>query len=259
MNDYYAGEVYEDEVGFNPFKAVGKAAAGTVRSVKRVVKKPGKALGSLAKGVLSGPAGILRSVGVPPVITTAIDPAGTIMGAAAKGAEAGLKKGGFSGFLKGAGKGALKGGKAVTSNPIIRGTAAGLTFVMPPAGLALSGGLLALDKGIAATQTAVKGIETAEKLVSAFEHGTPEVKKVVGNIYARTANLAKAGDVDAKRALVVLASSKAKLDAMKAHTYFVTPAGRITRGKFSKVSSGGSVGFYVRADGRVERGMFRAG
>jgi hypothetical protein len=266
MNDFFAGP--SRSVGFelpNPFKVVKKAAAGTVRSVKRFGKDPLRGAGTVANlapgaalalsggglGLLAkkGATELARRGGAPEVLTTFADPSGHITHGVAAGARAGMKKKGLAGLFGGALKGGVKSGHDVSKNPLIRATAAGLTFVMPPAGIALSGGLAGLDKGLA----------VADKLVGAYEHGDATVKKTVASLYARTAALAKTGDVGAKAALVALAGAKKKLEAMRAYTYFVATNGRITRGKFSKVSSGGQVGFYVRADGHIERGMFRAG
>lgn len=248
-------------IGFDPFGAVAKAAGGVLRSVKRTVKDPKKAAlkhagtvanvaPAVALAASGGGAGLLikkgalelaRKKGAPSVLTSFADPSGHVLHGAAKGARAG--------GLKGALKGTIASTREVTRNPLVKATAAGLAFVVPPAGVALSGGIAALEKGTG----------VADKLVAAYEHGSAPVKKAVAGIYAKTTALAKAGDADAKRALVVLSAAKKKLEVMRGHTYLVAPNGRITRGKFSKVASGGTVGFYVRADGHIERGMFRAG
>ena len=267
MNDY--------GIGFsipNPVKAIKKALAGTKRSVKRTVKNPGKAIGTainLAPGVAAALAGggaglllhkggaeLMRRAGAPKVLSVAADPSGHITHGVSAGASAGYKKGGLKGLARGGVKGAVSSGRDVTSNPIIKATAAGLTFVIPPAGIALSGGLMALDKGLNTLDT---GLRTADKLVGAYAHGSPPVKKAVAAVFTRTAKAAKAGDPDAKRALLALSAANKKFAAAKSFTYLVTPAGKITRGKFAKSSGGGTLGFYVRADGHIERGSFKAG
>jgi hypothetical protein len=257
-------------VGFsipNPLKAAKKAAGGIVRSAKRAVSDPLHAAGTVANlapgvalaasggglGLLlhKGTAEAARRAGAPSVLTAAYDPSGHITHGVAAGARAGVKSGGAGGLFMGALKGGIRSGKEVAKNPLIKATAAGATFVMPPVGAALSGGLMTLDKGLGA----------ADKLVGAYEHGAAPVKAAIAGVFARTAAAAKAGDSDAKRALLVLSAAKKKLEAMRSHTYFVTTSGSITRGKFTKLPSGqkGSVGFYVRADGHIERGVFRAG
>ena len=269
-----------NDVGFklsipNPVKAVSRAAAGTVRSVRRAVKAPGKTAASLANvlpsvalaasgggvAALAMKAGseVARKAGAPKVLTTFADPSGTVLHGAGKGFDAGLKKGAVLDALRGGLAGGIKGGKEVTSNPLIKATAAGLTFVIPPAGLALTGGIAALDKGLAAAD---KGMKVADRLVGAFEHGNSQVKAAVGAVYAKTAALAKQGDAGAKVALLALSASKKKLEAMRTHTYLISPAGQISRGKYTKTTTaaaGAKVGFYVRADGHIERGAFKAG
>jgi hypothetical protein len=268
-----------NDVGFgfddlNPVKHIKKAA----KSVGKAISNPGKALtsslgtvanvapavalaasgGGLGLLALKGGAEVARGAGAPKVVTTFADPSGPITHGVAKGTTSGLKSGGLLGALRGGLAGGIKGGKEVTSNPLIRATAAGLTFVIPPAGVALSGGLVALDKGLAAAD---KGMKVADKLVGAYEHGSAPVKKAVAQVYAKTAAAAKAGDAGAKVALLALSAAKTKLEAMRSHTYFISPSGQISRGKYTKTAAGvgARVGFYVRADGHVERGTFKAG
>lgn len=238
-------------------RSIKKAVSNPVRTLGTVANvAPGVALAASGGGLgllaLKGGTELAAQAGAPKLLTTAADPSGAIVRAAARGGQAGLTKGGAAGLLKGGLSGAVKGTRDVTSNPLIRATAAGLTFVMPPAGAALSGGLAALDKGAT----------VADKLVGAMEYGSAPVKKAVANVYAKTTALAKTGSADAKRALLVLSAAKTKLEAMRSHTYFVATNGQISRGKFAKVATGTAgarAGFYVRADGHVERGAFKAG
>lgn len=265
-----AGDVvtHANDVGFgfddlNPIKHAKKLVRGVGRAFKDPVRSlgtvaniaPGVALAASGGGLgllaMKGGAEAAANAGAPKVLTTFADPSGALVRATSRGASSGLKKGGAAGLFRGALSGSVKGAKDITSNPLIRATAAGLTFVVPPAGVALSGGLAALDKGA----------NVAGKLVSAMEHGDAAVKAAVAGALERTAELAKLGDLDAKRALLVLSAAKTKLVAMRSHTYFVSPSGQISRGKFAKVASGTAgarVGFYVRADGHVERGAFKA-
>jgi len=210
----------------------------------------------------------------------------------------------------------------IAHNPFVKAVAGGLTFVIPPAGLALSAGLIAADKGTEAidnarhhaaaalaslphargashppvpvthplatahaalpaavppkppmtTRVVVReepaqpgihavgdtGVAIAERMVSAHMHGDAKVKAAVAGIFKRTAELAKTGDADAKRALVVLAAAKKKLSALQHFTYHVDGKGRVTRGSFKRLPKGqrGLDGYYVRADGHVEHGTF---
>jgi hypothetical protein len=250
----------------------------------------------------------LRAAKGPKVLTTFIDPAGTIRHGIASGSE---QRGNILEKGRGALTGGVKGVREVTANPLIKATAAGLTFIIPPAGAALTGAMAALNKGAAMADVALaashgnlkpalaqgvkqlapglpvpvgvqsalanlqhlaphlpvlpgihavgnSGVAVAEKLVAAHLHGTPQVKAIVANMWKKTTTLAKAGNPDAKRALVVLAAAKKKLDTLQHYTYHVDAKGRVTRGAFKLLPTGqkGQAGYYVRADGHVQRGNF---
>jgi len=273
-------------------KSLGHSVTHPAEAVHNFVHHPLSTLSTAGALVFSGGTAalageVLRAGKAPKVLTTFIDPAGAVRHAAASGAE---RRGNVLEKLRGAGEGTVKGVRDVTGNPLIKATAAGLTFIIPPAGAALTAGMAALNRGAAAADTALQashgnlkpalgqlqhlapnlpvpsgihalgntGVAVAEKLVAAHLHGTPQVKALVGNLFKRTTALAKQGDADAKRALVVLAAAKTKLDTLQHFTYHVDTGGRVTRGAFKLLPAGqrGQVGYYVRADGHVQRGSF---
>lgn len=271
--------MYQDDVVGSllgdAFRSVKKGVKSVGKSVTSPFRNPGRTLGTVANlapavalGVASGGLGagaaamlahkggveVLRHAGAPKIATTALDPSGAITHAVASGAYTGAQQGGIPGALHGTLKGFAQGTHEVASNPLLKATAAGLTFVMPPAGAALTGGMLATEQ---ISKRASSALNAADKLNAAFRHGAPPVKKAVAGVFARTAAAAKAGDSDAKRALVVLSASKKALDAKK--TFYVAPNGRITEGVFELLgpNMAGMLGYYVRADGHVQRGAFR--
>lgn len=271
-------------------KSLGHAVTHPAQTMKDFVHHPVSTLATTGALVFGGTAAlageVLRAGKGPKVLTTFIDPAGAIRHAAASGAE---QRGNVLEKLRGAGEGTVKGVRDVTGNPLIKATAAGLTFIIPPAGAALTAGMAALNRGAAAADAAFQAshgklgpalaqvqhlapglpvppgihsvtgaVGVAEKLVAAHMHGTPQVKALVGNLFKKTATLAKTGDADAKRALVVLATAKKKLDTLRHYTYHVDTRGKVTRGAFKLLPAGhkGSAGYYVRADGHVQKGQF---
>lgn len=269
------GSMYADQIeGIlgDAFKTVTRPVG---KAIKKITRSPAKALGSVANiapavalGVASGGLGgaafaalgkkgaaeAARHAGVPKVATTAFDPSGAVTHAVAAGAHAGYQQGGIPGALRGAASGFGRGAHEVSSNPLLKATAAGLTFVLPPVGGALTAGMVATEQ---ISKRANEAVAAADKLNSAFKHGSAPVKKAVAGVFARTAAAAKAGDADAKRALVVLGASKRALDAKK--SFFVAPNGRITQGVFETPpkNHAGILGYFVRADGIVQRGLFR--
>jgi hypothetical protein len=277
---------YQDEVGAI-WDLPGKAMKSVAKLGKKAFRNPLGTVANLAPAVALGVTGgglallaskgaaeAARAAGVPKVATTAMDPSGAITHSVAHGAQSGFDKGGFMGALRGGAGGFAKGAHEVAKNPIIKATAAGLTFVMPPVGIALTGGLAATEQLAKRADTALAAADklneqvakradtalaAADKLTSAFHHGSAPVKKAIANIFARTAAAAKAGDTDAKRGLVVLAAAKAKLNALAKQTFYVSPNGKITKGAFHLLPAGqtGLVGYYVRADGLVQRGAFK--
>ena len=201
----------------------------------------------------------------------------------------------------------------IAHSPFVKAIGAGLTFVIPPAGAAVTAALVAVDKGTqaiddarhkaAAISRAVQhsaapphpnapppavphpaapvavaskvvvrtepmhpgihavgngGVAIAERLVAAHAYGDAKVRAAVAGVYKRTTAAAKAGDADAKRALVVLAAAKKKLDALRHYTYHVDTKGKVTRGAFKALPAGhkGMRGYFVRADGHVQSGTF---
>ena len=271
-------------------KSLGHAVTHPADTMRDFVRHPVSTLATTGAIVFGGTAAlageVLRAGKGPKVLTTFIDPAGAIRHAAASGAE---QRGNVLEKLRGAGEGTVKGVRDVTGNPLIKATAAGLTFIIPPAGAALTAGMAALNRGAAAADAAFQAshgnlkpalaqvqhlapnlpvppgihnvagaVGVAEKLVAAHMHGTPQVKQLVGNLFKKTAALAKTGDADAKRALLVLITAKQKLNTLQHFTYHVDTKGKVTRGAFKLLPTGqrGSAGYYVRADGHVQRGNF---
>lgn len=195
----------------------------------------------------------------------------------------GFKKVGkaIGGAAKAVGKTAGKVGKAIVKSPISKVVAGGLTFIVPPAGLAASAALVAGGKVVDAIDGAKTVAAAAKQAAKLGKKVNPAAaKKLLAQatfakkLVAHTAKAAKMGDKDAQRGLAVLAAArKAKSQTkkvpamrtpaikMKANglpskaVYVVQRGGRI---KKWRKGMGKVTGFKITPGGKAQKGTFHA-
>jgi hypothetical protein len=225
------------------------------KGVSKVFKKAG-GVGNVAAAVVTGPQGQLASLataaGLPPDIAVLISPQAAVYRGIFKGASKGIQesKGNIAqralGGAQGAGRGGLKGAGDVVRSPLIKKVATGIAFVFPP---------------VAAV---VPAMTAADKLLTKVEGNDLVQKALAMKSVNATATAARAGDVEAKRGLALLAVAKVARHAtpptqatagQQTLGYLVTVAGKALRGRF-KADPKGFPGIIAIPGGQTVRGTW---